>query len=76
MGDDDGSQGNGSCSQGVPTVPVDGPGGPKGSWVGAVQSNRVLKKYDVEILMKDGVGRISLLESFSMMLPILRRFMP
>ncbi|KAF2558067.1 hypothetical protein F2Q68_00013927 [Brassica cretica] len=35
MGDDDGSQGKGSGSQGVPTVPVADPGGPKGSWVGA-----------------------------------------
>ena len=55
---DDGSQGKGSGSQGVPTVPVADLGGPKGSWVGAVQSNQVLKKYDVEILMKDGVGSV------------------
>ena len=32
---------------------------PKGSWVGAVQGRKVLKKYDVEIEMKDEVGSIT-----------------
>lgn len=58
MGDDDDSQGEAFGSQGAQTVPVAGPGGPKGSWVSAVQGNRVLKKYDVEILMKDCVGSV------------------
>lgn len=30
----------------------------KGSWVGAVQGQKVLKKYEVEIEMKDGIGSI------------------
>ncbi|KAF8090070.1 hypothetical protein N665_0489s0010 [Sinapis alba] len=41
-----------SASQGVATTP----GGIKGSWVGAVQGQKVLKKYDVEVTMKDGIG--------------------
>ena len=30
----------------------------QGSWVGAVQGQKVLKKYEVEIEMKNGVGSI------------------
>ncbi|KAF8083331.1 hypothetical protein N665_0780s0004 [Sinapis alba] len=43
-----------SASQGVATTP----GGIKGSWVGAVQGQKVLKKYDVEVTMKDGIGSV------------------
>lgn len=52
------SQGEAPGSQGSPAVLGLGPGGSKGSWVGAVQGSRVLKKYDVEVLMKDGVGSV------------------
>ena len=38
---------------------------PKGSWVGAVQGQKVLKKYDVEIEMKDGVGSITVPEEIT-----------
>lgn len=43
---------------GVAVGSVTGPGGTKGSWVGAVQDQKVLKKYDVEVTMKDGVGSV------------------
>lgn len=33
-------------------------GGSKGSWIGAVQGQKVLKKYDVEVTMKDGIGSV------------------
>ncbi|KAL0801073.1 hypothetical protein Bca101_056249 [Brassica carinata] len=56
--DDDGSQGAVHVSHGEASVPFSVSGGSKGSWVGAVQGNRCLKKYDVEISMKDGVGSI------------------
>lgn len=52
------SQADAPDSQGVSASVGSGLGGPKGSWVGAVQGTRCLKKYDVEILMKDGVGSV------------------
>lgn len=52
------SQADAPDSQGVLASVGSGLGGPKGSWVGAVQGTRCLKKYDVEILMKDGVGSV------------------
>lgn len=33
-------------------------GGSKGSWVGAVQGQKVLKKYVVEVTLKDGIGSV------------------
>lgn len=56
--DNDGSHGDARGSQREQSVAVSGLGGSKGSWVGAVQGNRCLTKYDVEIQMKDGVGSI------------------
>ncbi|XP_056863946.1 uncharacterized protein LOC130511120 [Raphanus sativus] len=37
----------------------------KGSWVGVVQGQKVLKKYEVEIEMKDGVGSVRVPEEIT-----------
>lgn len=52
------SQGKALVSPGVEMVSSVGLGGNKGSWVGAVQGQKILKKYDVEVTMKDGVGSV------------------
>ena len=66
MGDEDGSQGEASTSQGVTaTVQNAGLGGTKGSWVGAVQGKKHLQKYEVEISMEDGVGSIKVPEEIT-----------
>lgn len=40
-------------------------GGLKGSWVGAVQGQKVLKKYEVEVEMKDGIGSVTVPEEIT-----------
>lgn len=40
-------------------------GGSKGSWVGAVQGQKMLKKYEVEITMKDGIGSVTVPEEIT-----------
>lgn len=40
-------------------------GGSKGSWVGAVQGQKVLKKYEVEIEMKDDIGSVTVPEEIT-----------
>ena len=40
-------------------------GGSKGSWVGAVQGKKVLKKYGVEVTMKDGIGSVTVPEEIT-----------
>lgn len=40
-------------------------GGSKGSWVGAVQGQKVLRKYDVEVTMKDGIGSVTVPEEIT-----------
>lgn len=40
-------------------------GGSKGSWVGAVQGQKVLKKYKVEVTMKDGIGSVTVPEEIT-----------
>ncbi|WZZ29391.1 hypothetical protein YC2023_012792 [Brassica napus] len=52
------SQGKAPVSPGVEMVFSVGLGGNKGSWVGAVLGQKILKKYDVEVTMKDGVGSV------------------
>ncbi|KAF8047908.1 hypothetical protein N665_2771s0001 [Sinapis alba] len=42
------------------STPVNG-----GSWVGAVQGQKVLKKYEVEVMMKDGVGSVNVPEEIT-----------
>ncbi|XP_056867299.1 uncharacterized protein LOC130512878 [Raphanus sativus] len=44
-------------------------GGLKGSWVRAVQGQKVLKKYDVEVTMKDGVGSVMVPEEITKDVP-------
>ena len=58
MVDEGDSQAEAPDSLGAPVSLGSGPGGSKGSWVGAVQGTRCLKKYDVEVSMKDGVGSV------------------
>lgn len=38
---------------------------PKGSWVGAVKGQKVLKKFEVEIEMKDEIGSITVPEEIT-----------
>lgn len=52
------SQGKAHVSPVVAMSSLSGLGGNKGSWVGAVQCQKVLKKYDVEVRMKDGIGSV------------------
>ncbi|KAL0792916.1 hypothetical protein Bca101_064293 [Brassica carinata] len=40
-------------------------GGSKGSWIRAVQGQKVLKKYDVEVTMKDGIGSVMVPEEIT-----------
>ena len=58
MVDEGDSQAEAPDSLGAPVSLGSGPGGSKGSWVGAVQGTCCLKKYDVEVSMKDGVGSV------------------
>lgn len=44
-------------------------GGLNGSWVGAVQGQKVLKKYEVEITMKDGIGSVTVPEEITKDVP-------
>ena len=44
-------------------------GGSKGSWVGAVQGHKFLKKYDVEVKMKDGIGSVTAPEEITKDVP-------
>ncbi|KAG2305935.1 hypothetical protein Bca52824_025683 [Brassica carinata] len=50
-------QGEVSDSSAKEKVPI-GPGGTKGSWVGAVRGQKLMKKYEVEVTMKDGIGSV------------------
>ncbi|KAL0671235.1 hypothetical protein Bca4012_033939 [Brassica carinata] len=43
--------------------------GSKGDWVGAVQGQKFLKKYDVEITMKDGIGSVMVPEEITKGVP-------
>ncbi|KAG2282526.1 hypothetical protein Bca4012_051069 [Brassica carinata] len=59
------SHGRAPVTPGVAVGSVTGPGGTKGSWVGAVQGQNVLKKYDVEVTMKDGIGSVIVTEEIT-----------
>lgn len=42
----------------------------KGSWIGAVQGQKVLRKYDVEVTMKDGIGSVTVPEEITKDVPL------
>ena len=49
--------------------PKDQVGGSKGSWIGAVQGQKILRKYDVEVTMKDGIGSVKVPEEITKDVP-------
>lgn len=59
------SQGKAHVSPIVAMSFLSGSGGKKGSWVGAVQGQKVLKKYDVEVMMKDDIGSVVVSEEIT-----------
>lgn len=44
-------------------------GGSKGSWIGAVQGQKILRKYEVEVTMKDGIGSVLVPEEITKDVP-------
>lgn len=63
---EDVSRGETPVTLGTAIAPLSVPGG---SWVGAVQGKKILKKYEVEVSMKDGIGSVLVPEEITKDVP-------